>query len=106
MLWKIYANYFINNNLNFIYVLYDELSTNDNYIKNILHKLNIEIININKNKQIPWQESSYLEIKNKQNVYKTLENCVYKDDKDFLQILNDKEIFILWEIILKIITHQ
>ena len=59
-LWKIYAKHFINdNNSEFIKVLYDELSTNDNYIFNIMRKIGIDNINIDKDKYILYQRSSF-----------------------------------------------
>lgn len=101
-LWKIYAKHFTNNN-EFIKVLYDELSTNENYIANLLKKLNIDIKKINKNKYIRWQRSSFNSNSvNKQQVYKTLKNCVFKDDKIFLKLVKDKEIENLWNLSKKV----
>ena len=100
-LWEIYAKYFIQNNNNeFIKVLYDKLSTNENYKINLLKKIGISNINIDENKQIMWQTSSFKSNPEyKQQVYKTLENCIFKDDKNFLKLVKDKEINNLWDLL-------
>ena len=65
---------------------------------NLIKKLGIDNININKDKYIPWQYSSFnFNSVHKQQVYKTLENCVFKDDKNFLKLVKDKEIDYLWD---------
>lgn len=100
-LWKIYAEYFIHNN-GFIKVLYDELSSKEKYKINLLKKLGIDNININENKEIMWQKSSFNSNSvNKKQVYKTLENCVFKDDENFLKLVKDKEIDNLWDLVTK-----
>ena len=100
-LWKIYAEYFLNNdndNDKFIKVIYDEYASNNNYINNILHKLNIFNIIIDKNKKIKHQESSFDKQKSnkKQQIYKTLENCIFNNDIAFLELVKDKKIDDLW----------
>ena len=102
-LWKIYAKFFIHNNNNeFIKVLYDELTTKENYKINLLKKLGIDNININENKQIMWQKSSFNSNSvHKQQVYKTLENSVFKDDEKFLKLVKDKELDNLWDLVTK-----
>ena len=102
-LWKIYAEYFIHNN-GFIKVLYDELSSKKNYKINLLKKIGIDNINeiFKEYKKIRWQESSFnWNSAHKQQVYKTLENCVFKDDKKFLKLVKDKEIDNLWDLVTK-----
>jgi hypothetical protein len=100
-LWKIYAKDFINNsNSDFIKVLYDEFKINEKYRINVLKNLGIDNINIDVNKYIKHQQSSFSE-SSKQQVYKTLENCVFKDDEKFLKLVKDKEIDNLWELLKK-----
>ena len=100
-LWKIYAEYFIHNN-GFIKVLYDELLSKENYKINLLKKIGIDNINENEYKKIMWGESSFnSNSAHKQQVYKTLENCVFKDDKNFLKLVKDKEIDNLWDLVTK-----
>ena len=99
-LWKIYSKLFINNNNNgIINVLYDKYSTDENYMINILQKLGFYNININTNKQIRYQESSFKEEGDKKQTYRDIESCIYKDDKTFLKLIEDKEINNLWGII-------
>ena len=99
-LWKIYAKYFIQNNNNeFIKVLYDKLSTNENYRINLLKKIGISNTNIDVNKQIKWQRSSFANPEYKQQICKTLENCLFKDDKNFLKLAKDEEINNLWDLL-------
>ena len=103
-LWKMYAKYFINNNNNneFIKIIYDEFSSNESYMVNIMQKLCIDNINIDKDKQIPFQRSSFgSDSEKKCQIYTTLESCIYKDDSAFLKLVKDKEINNLWEIIKK-----
>ena len=102
-LWKIYAKYFLNNN-EVIKVLYDELATNNNYMYDVLKKLGIDNIKkVDNNKYIKWQLSSFKKNKTKQKqVYKTLENCIFKDDKDFIRLVKDKEIDNLWNLSRKV----
>ena len=99
-LWKIYTEYFIHNN-GFIKVLYDELSSKENYKINLLKKIGINNINKNEYKKIMWQKSSFINSTHKQLVYKTLENCIFKDDTKFLQLVKDKEIDNLWNLVRK-----
>lgn len=100
-LWKIYSQYFIHNN-RFIKVLYDELSSKENCKINLLKKIGIDNINENEYEKIKWQESSFnSNSAHKQQVYKTLENCVFKDDKKFLKLVKDKEIDNLWDLVTK-----
>ena len=101
-LWKIYAKFFIHNNNEFIKVLYDELSTNKDYKINVLKNLGIDNIKINENKPINYQHSSFnSNPAHKQQVYKTLEDCVFKDDEYFLKLVKDKEIDNLWDLVTK-----
>jgi hypothetical protein len=101
-LWKIYAEYFKNNN-DYIKVLYDEFSTNDNYLYNILNKLGIKNKNIDRNIYITHQMSSFQgNPQNTQQVYKTLDTCVYKDDESFCELVRDPEIENLWNSIKKL----
>ena len=86
----------------FIKVLYDELSTNKDYKINVLKNLGIDNININENKPINYQHSSFnSNPAHKQQVYKTLEDCVFKDDEYFLKLVKDKEIDNLWDLVTK-----
>jgi hypothetical protein len=102
-LWKLYAKLFIiNKNKNMIRVLYDKLSSDKNYIINILKKLGIDNINLENNKVINYQESSFNNINNKRRIYSTIDNCIYKDDQVFLNLVNNKEIKDLNNIILQI----
>ena len=116
-LWKEYAKFFINNNNsinnnnnsinnnnnnNIIKVIYDKLSCNENYMIDIIKKLDINNINIDKNFIIPYQKSSFgSDIKHIRQTYKTIQDCVYRDDDKFLNLINDKEIHDLWDTISK-----
>tara|TARA_Y100000389_G_scaffold202684_1_gene248745 strand:+ start:1575 stop:2270 length:696 start_codon:yes stop_codon:yes gene_type:complete len=107
-LWKIYAKHFIQND-EFIKVLYDELSTDDNYIVNLLKKLDIyNIKSIDKSKYIRFQKSSFGSNSAQQKqVYKTLENCVFKNDVNFIKLLKDKkEIDNLWDLVRKVYVQK
>jgi hypothetical protein len=49
-----------------------------------------------------WQESSFKSNSvYKQQVYKTIKNCVFKDDENFLKLVKDKEIDNLWDLVTK-----
>jgi hypothetical protein len=85
-LWILYANIFIENN-NLIKILYDEFNVNENYAYNIL---NIIIKNpiIDKNIKITHQISSFND-NNSQKSYGNIEDCIYYNDPDFIQLFND-----------------
>ena len=98
-LWKLYANHFLEDDNQFIKILYDEFASNDDYIVDTIQKLGC-IFNksIDKNKTIKWQRSSFdAKSDKKAQVYKTLEDCIYKDDKAFVSLASDPEIKTLWE---------
>ncbi len=104
-LWKIYAEHFINNSdCGFIKVLYDEFTINEKYRTNVIKKLGIDNINIDVNKYIQCQNSSFNKRHSrdqyKQQVYRTLENCVFKDDEQFVKLVKDKEIDNLWDLLI------
>lgn len=102
-LWKIYVNYFINNNdYDVIKVLYDEFTSNEKYRINMIKKLGIDNINIDVNKYINYQNSSFQDSSNSKQLYKTMENCVFKDDEKFLKLIKDKNIYNLWNKLLQI----
>ena len=97
-LWKIYSKHFIENN-SFIKILYDEYSSNIKYRDNILKILGIPVGNNKTTENIKWQKSSYDKDESKSQVYRTLETCVYNDDKDFINLVNNDEILSLWNTI-------
>ena len=99
-LWKQYANYFINNSdYDYITVLYDEFTINDEYRLNIIKQLGINTnVSVDVNKYIKYQRSSFSE-NNKQQVYKNLNECIFKDDENFLNIVKDEEIENLWNLV-------
>lgn len=104
-LWKIYAEYFINdNNSEFIKVLYDKLVTDKIYMFNMIKKIGVNNTNINSEYYIKHQSSSFGNNSSTQNgesrqTYKTLKTCIYANDKDFLNIVNDNEIENLWNLL-------
>jgi len=104
-LWKIYAKLYLNNDSGILKVLYDEYSINENYMTNILNKIGFDNIKIDKKKNIAYQESSFQNEKEQRNVYKSLENCVFKDDKTFLNLVQDEEIKELYKAIQLIKTN-
>lgn len=97
-LWKIYAKHFINNS-DLIQVLYDEFTTNEEYRVNVIKQLEIDNINIDVNNYIDYQQSSFHSSEYKQQVYKTLENCVFNDDEKFVELVKDEEIDKLWDLL-------
>lgn len=95
-LWKIYAEIFKSNDDDehqdhhqFIKVLYDELCTNNIYIYNLLNRLNIRNIKqVDKEKKIKWQYSSF-DDKQSRRIYSSLENCIFSNDKQFVDIIKE-----------------
>jgi hypothetical protein len=98
-LWKLYANHFLEDDNQFIKISYDEFASNDDYIVDTIQKLGCTYNNtIDKNKTIKWQRSSFdAKSDKKAQVYKTLEDCIYKDDKAFVRLASDAEVKTLWE---------
>ena len=99
-LWKIYAKIFIDNT-NFIKVLYDEYCSNDNYVINTLKKLDIDVKEIKKDKYIQYQDSSFKTEIEKKRTYDTLKTSIYKNDTTFVKLVEDKEIYNLWNVIIR-----
>ena len=98
-LWQIYANTFINDT-KLIKILYDKFATDDNYIHNILEKLNITKIYIDKKIYIQYQKSSFSNPLRKGKCYGYLKDCVFKNNKKFLILFNNTKIEDQWNNIL------
>lgn len=99
-LWKIYAELFKTDN-RLIKVLYDEYSSNNKYLIHILNKIGIEIKDLDKNTCVQWGTSSYDNKNESKRIFGTLKTCVYKDNPIFIKLLEDKEIYNLWILILE-----
>lgn len=99
-LWKLYAEEFNNpESKNIIKVVYDEYVVNDRYIINTLQKLGINNININNDIEIPYQKSSFKTNEKQRQVYRTINNCNYKTDINFIKLVKDKDIATMWKLI-------
>ena len=97
-LWKLYAEEFNNpESKNIIKVVYDEYVVNDRYIINTLQKLGINNININNDIEIPYQKSSFKTNEKQRQVYRTINNCNYKNDINFIKLVKDKDIATMWK---------
>lgn len=99
-LWKLYAEEFNNpESKNIIKVVYDEYVVNDRYIINTLQKLGINNININNDIEIPYQKSSFKTNEKQRQVYRTINNCNYKTDINFIKLVKDNDIATMWKLI-------
>ena len=98
VLWIIYAEYFINRK-DIIKVLYDKYSTNKNYKINMLKNIGIDKINIDEYINIKHQQSSFEKKEKSRQVYNTLQNCNFKNDKHFINLVKNEKIKNLWDII-------
>ena len=99
-LWKLYAEEFNNpESKNIIKVVYDEYVVNDRYIINTLQKLGINNININNDIEIPYQKSSFKTNEKQRQVYRTINNCNYKTDINFIKLVKNKDIATMWKLI-------
>ena len=97
-LWKLYAEEFNNpESKNIIKVVYDEYVVNDRYIINTLQKLGINNININNDIEIPYQKSSFKTNEKQRQVYRTINNCNYKTDINFIKLVKDNDIAKMWK---------
>ena len=97
-LWKLYAEEFNNpESKNIIKVVYDEYVVNDRYIINTLQKLGINNININNDIEIPYQKSSFKTNEKQRQVYRTINNCNYKNDINFIKLIKEKDIATMWK---------
>ena len=97
-LWKLYAEEFNNpESKHIIKVVYDEYVVNDRYIINTLQKLGINNININNDIEIPYQKSSFKTNEKQRQVYRTINNCNYKTDINFIKLVKDKDIATMWK---------
>ena len=97
-LWKLYAEEFNNpESKNIIKVVYDEYVVNDRYIINTLQKLGINNININNDIEIPYQKSSFKTNEKQRQVYRTINNCNYKTDINFIKLVKDNDIATMWK---------
>lgn len=97
-LWRDYANIFITTN-KFIKVLYDEYATNHLYITTILTQLGINIKQIDENRTIMYQNSSFQDKSKSRKTYVTLNSCIFHDDVNFINKINDDDISNQWNII-------
>lgn len=95
-LWKIYAERFMKDSIS-TNVLYDEFTINENYRKRILNSIEIKDIDIKLNHYIKYQKSSFTDKVNQKQVYKNINECIYKDDKRFIELVKDEEIGKLWD---------
>ena len=97
-LWKLYAEEFNNHeSKHIIKVVYDEYVVNDRYIINTLQKLGINNININNDIEIPYQKSSFKTNEKQRQVYRTINNCNYKNDINFIKLIKEKDIATMWK---------
>ena len=80
-------------------MVYDEYVVNDRYIINTLQKLGINNININNDIEIPYQKSSFKTNEKQRQVYRTINNCNYKTDINFIKLVKDKDIATMWKLI-------
>ena len=97
-LWKLYAEEFNNpESKHIIKVVYDEYVVNDRYIINTLQKLGINNININNDIEIPYQKSSFKTNEKQRQVYRTINNCNYKNDINFIKLIKEKDIATMWK---------
>jgi len=98
--WSIYAKNFNEKNI-LVKILYDEFSIDKNYRNKILNRIGINNIKIDNNFNIKYQESSYDDKSKSQQVYKSLNTCIYKCDKEFINIVKRGSINKLWIDIVK-----
>ena len=78
-------------------VLYDEFTINENYRKRILNSIEIKDIDIKLDHYIKYQKSSFTDKDNQKQVYKNINECIYKDDKRFIELVKDEGIGKLWD---------
>ena len=99
-LWKLYAKKVIEKN-NFVKIIYDKYTLDDEYILERLRSMNIEIKNINRNKYINNQKSVF-KSKFQKRTNDTLENCIYSDNVNFVSLIKEhkEEIDELWNSIM------
>tara|TARA_B110000208_G_scaffold121309_1_gene148125 strand:- start:7091 stop:7771 length:681 start_codon:yes stop_codon:yes gene_type:complete len=95
-LWKIYAERFIHDSIS-TKVLYDEFTVNEHYRKRILNSIEIKDLDIKLDHYITYQVSSFTNKDNQKQVYKNINECIYKDDKRFIELVKDDEIVKLWD---------
>ena len=97
--WKYYATIYLKKDPDFVNVLYDKLSTDDEYKMNFLKDIGIKNIkNIEKNYKIPYQSSSFKndDISKRQRSFGTLEDCVYYNNSTFVNLMKSNKINRLW----------
>lgn len=93
--WVDYSKIFTQNN-HMIKVLYDEFSSNKDYRSKIFKCIGIRKLKIDEKVNIKYQESSYENNSKSKQVYKSIRNCSYKDDQEFLKIVKKPEINLMW----------
>jgi hypothetical protein len=102
-LWKIYANFFINNtDGDIVKILYDRFSTDNNYRCDIFQQLGLEYSNINEKFKIRNQSSSFKDDNESRQVYNTIDNCIFNKDDEFLKLTKDEEVENLFKKIINV----
>lgn len=94
-LWPSYARYFLNENNNYdfinIRILYDKFCENEEYVKKVFEKLGINEVQFDKDLTIHYQKSSFKNGNQARKCYGSLEDCIFHDDPNFLQLFDTND---------------
>lgn len=98
-LWIDYANHYLNNDM--VNILYDRYVESEKYRNNIFNSIGITPEEIDLEKKIKCQCSSYSNRSNQRKIWGSLEDSVYADDPEFVKLFKTGEHEKLWLKILK-----
>lgn len=98
-LWIDYANHYLNNDM--INILYDRYVESEKYRNSIFNSIGVTSEEIDLEKKIKCQCSSYSNRSNQRKIWGSLEDSVYADDPEFVKLFETREHEKLWLEILK-----
>ena len=81
-------------------VLYDMYVESMDYVRMVMTQLGIGMKQVDFNKKIKWQMSSFNAQENKARTHGTINNCVFNDEDEFMEIVDKQPIHDLWKQVL------
>lgn len=98
-MWIDYADEYLKGSMT--NVLYDSFVELEEYRNKIMTSLGISIKNVNLNKKIQWQCSSFSDNSNKQKIWGDLKDCNYGNDPEFVKLFENGKHKKLWNKVTK-----
>lgn len=98
-MWPEYAKEFLQSTT-VVPVLYDMYVESIDYVHTVMKRLCIDMKHVDFNKTVKWQMSSFNTQENKARTHGTVNNCVFNDEPEFMEIVDKQSIHKLWKQVL------